>query len=170
MHTAVGLLDTGAGAKLINAPMTPSTWGGCVKQNTRPKVSTATKQPSQLDGRILLSLQLGNITTRVWFDITRHPAVDILLCTTFIDRFIRGIFPSERKVVPWNLPPVPILTKIHSANTLKVSRTLTFETKGRIQTLPPIPWTPPSYRWTGNSRWDPGHNIKSLSFQYRADY
>lgn len=33
----------------------------------------------------------------------------ILIGTPFIDRFVRGKFPAERKVMPWPSPPVTIL-------------------------------------------------------------
>lgn len=35
--------------------------------------------------------------------------MDILPGTKFIDRFVRGIFPPKRKVIPWNLQPVAIV-------------------------------------------------------------
>lgn len=47
----------------------------------------------------------------VW-DCTTHPhiAVNILLGTSFIDRFIREIFPAKRKAVLWHSNPVAILS------------------------------------------------------------
>lgn len=40
--------------------------------------------------------------------IVRNLTVPIILCTSFIDKFIKGNFPGERKTVPFNYPPALI--------------------------------------------------------------
>lgn len=57
----------------------------------------------------MLHVIIGDIRIRIMFGIFRDLAVDVFIVTTFIGRFINGIFPSERKIVPFNFPPMSIL-------------------------------------------------------------
>lgn len=58
---------------------------------------------------ILLNGCLGDLCIRGWSSIVHNLAVNMLLGTSFIDRFIRRILPAKRKVVLWHSHPVPIL-------------------------------------------------------------
>lgn len=82
-----------------------------IKKRQLPRLRTATKAPILLDGTILLFVKIGELRVRVWFGIVKNLAVDILLGTSFIDRYIQGIFLSERKILPWHSQPVPILSR-----------------------------------------------------------
>lgn len=63
----------------------------------------------------LLIVQLCNLSVRVWFGVLENLTVDVLLGPSFIDRYIHGILPSTRKVVPWHSAPVPILAHNQAA-------------------------------------------------------
>lgn len=76
-----------------------------------PHLCTATKEPILLDGTILLFVNIGELRMRVWFGIVEILAVDILLGTSFIERYIRGLFPSDTEVLPWHSPLVQILSR-----------------------------------------------------------
>lgn len=110
------LLDTATGLNLINANLIHLEWINRVKHTDLPRFRTATKEPIHLQGTILLHHQIGNLNTRVWFSIFPNLAVDLLLGTSFVDRFIRGIFPGERKVEPWHSQPVAIRASHHKEN------------------------------------------------------
>lgn len=43
------------------------------------------------------------------FGLVRSLAVFVIFGTSFIDKFIKGIFVIERKILQFNFPPVPIL-------------------------------------------------------------
>lgn len=58
---------------------------------------------------MLLHLRLRKLSTRISFRVAPHLAVEIILGTSFTDRLVRGIFSSERKVVPWHPQAVAIL-------------------------------------------------------------
>lgn len=75
-----------------------------------PDLCTATQEPLRIKNIILFHVLLGALYNRVWFGTVRNLAVDMLLATAFIDCFIRRIFPTKRKVVPWHLHPVLILS------------------------------------------------------------
>lgn len=64
------------------------------------------KQLLELDGLGFLHLRLGDLQTPVWFEVEPRFAVEMLFGTPFIDRLIRELFPSERRVVPWHSLPV----------------------------------------------------------------
>lgn len=80
------------------------------------------KQPLPLDGLILLNLRLADLHTRIWFGIAPHLADDTLLGITFIDRFIRGIFPSEHNVIPWHSKPVAIMARTQLSKIERISQ------------------------------------------------
>lgn len=66
----------------------------------------------------MLYIRIGEGSERVMFAIVKSLAVAVLLGTSFIERFIKGIFHSERRIVPSNFPPVSILI-MHETETYK---------------------------------------------------
>lgn len=62
-----------------------------------------------MDNKILLHVCFDPLWVRFWLGIVPNAAVDMLLGSSIIGGFIRGIFPSERKFVPSSSYPVPIL-------------------------------------------------------------
>lgn len=80
------------------------------------RLRTATKDPISLDGSIILFIQIGYISVRVWFGAFKNLAVNVLLGTFFIRRYIPVIFPSERRMVPRQSSQVPILTSNKKVN------------------------------------------------------
>lgn len=52
--------------------------------------------PSEVQGVILLHLQLGHFRGRVWFVIVTSLEVSVLLGMKFIEKFVAGIFPQEK--------------------------------------------------------------------------
>lgn len=60
---------------------------------------------------IILFVSIGDLHVKVWFGTVESVAVNVLLETQFKDRYIRGIFPGKRPIVPWSSEPVPILTR-----------------------------------------------------------
>lgn len=80
-----------------------------MKKEPLSRLRTATIQPLQIEELFLLHLRLGDLCTLIWFGIAPQLSVNMLLGTSFKDRFIIRIFLSEIKVVPWNSPEIPIL-------------------------------------------------------------
>lgn len=58
----------------------------------------------------MLRLSVGKLCEQISVGIGQGLPVDMLLSTAFIDRLIRRVFPSGRKVVMWLSPPVAFLT------------------------------------------------------------
>lgn len=51
---------------------------------------------------------MGDSRVRVVIGTVRDVAVPVILRTSFIDMFVKGVFSPERKIVPCNSKPVPI--------------------------------------------------------------
>lgn len=90
--------NTAAGVNLIGSPMLQEEWTHPIKRNDFPEFCSATKAFPLLNGLILLHLHLEDLCDRIWLDVTAHLTVDILLYTSFIDRFFYGMFPSGREM------------------------------------------------------------------------
>lgn len=109
VHTANCFLNKKAGVKRICLSKKPPSRISPIKRKDIPQLQAATKQPLTFDGLILLYLRLKKLSTRVWFGVAPHFAVEILLEILFIDRFICENFLVERKVVPWHSEPLAVL-------------------------------------------------------------
>ena len=103
------ILDTGAGPNLASKELLERSWLPRIRPTTDPGLTAATRQRIHVDGKILLTVRLGDLTARVYFGIVERLAVPLLLGTSFIDRFIDGVFPRTRQVVPIHSRPVAIV-------------------------------------------------------------
>lgn len=84
-----------------------------IKLTDLPKLHTATKEPIQLHGTIFFHLHIGDMTAGVWINYVSNLIVDMLLGTSFIDRFTRDTFFRDLKVVPWYSQPDAIIESSH---------------------------------------------------------
>lgn len=85
-----------------------------VKQNRKSAIAqlrSSTEKPIALEGTMLLFGQKGGLCVRVWFEVVANLAVDIFLGASFVHRYIRGLFCSEKKVVAWHSSPVLIIAR-----------------------------------------------------------
>lgn len=76
-------------------------------------LQTATQQFLYMDSKILFRGCFVALCVWVWFDAVPNLAADIQLDILFIDCFIHGIFPLQKKFVPWywNLVDFSVLSK-----------------------------------------------------------
>lgn len=74
----------------------------CFVQDSSPKLKAATRQPLHTKDRIHLHVSFGSCCARVWLAIGLNVVVDMLYSYLLIDRSLRGIFVSKRKVAPQN--------------------------------------------------------------------
>lgn len=74
-----------------------------------PHLKSSTSEPVCVLGIITLHVRMRDCRVRIDFGVVRNLAVSVLLGKTFIDRFVKSIFPAEMKVAPYNSKPVPIL-------------------------------------------------------------
>lgn len=100
-HYAVPL-DAVAGTNLVNKTLLKHPWIHRVQQGSLPKLQPITRQPLHVKRNILLCFHFGSQRIGVWFGVASDLAVDKLLGTSYVDRFIHGIFLSKRRVVSWH--------------------------------------------------------------------
>ena len=114
------LLDTGATINLIHYDFLPEEWKSKMRQYKGKTVRTANDGGIHILGVIKLRVQLGDLKVNVWFGVSRNLIQRVILGTPFYYRFIKGIFPQERKVVPIDSKPVPILANpaVHNETAL----------------------------------------------------
>lgn len=74
-----------------------------------PELKSTTSNFFCVFGIISLHIMTGDWRLRVDFGVVRNPAAPIILGTTFIHWFVKGIFPAENKVILYNTKPVPTM-------------------------------------------------------------
>lgn len=109
IRTATCLLDTGAGFDLVDSTDLPSKWTNHINRGKMAHIRTATQDPLRVEKKVIHYLCIGYLCVRVWFVIVHNFAVDILLGTTFINRFKLGVFPAKRIFVQSRYHPVAII-------------------------------------------------------------
>ena len=109
MEPKLMVIDTGCGPNLIAREALNESFHRYIRPcPPSAALRSANKSPLRVTGVILLTLQLGDLEARVHFGVVDGLAADIIIGTSFQDRFISGIFPIEQRVVPINSRPVPI--------------------------------------------------------------
>lgn len=73
------------------------------------ELEKARKEAIKVQGILPLIVQMGDLQVPVWFGVVQNFAVNILLRTTSIDKFIWGLLPIEQKIVPVHSGPEAIL-------------------------------------------------------------
>lgn len=108
------VLDTVAGKHLTDSLFIPSSRKSKIKRISVPSLSTAGRQSISAIGVIMLHFCIGDVMVRAWFGVVDNLAVFVTFRISFIDRFVKGIFPSERKVVPYHSKTVTIMTSFEN--------------------------------------------------------
>lgn len=109
MHTLV-VVDNRAGINHIHSALIATEWLNCAKKESLPRLRSETKKKFLSKGLLILYLRLGDLCTGALFCITPQIAASMLVRTDFKNRFIRNIFSSEEKVVPWHSLSIAIQT------------------------------------------------------------
>lgn len=93
--------------------MVPPKLFGIVKPIVERGLTAATPQTVNVQGVILLHahVQLEDVRVGVWFGVVTGLDVSVLVGTKFIDTFVAGISPPERKVDLQKFIPVNIIPK-----------------------------------------------------------
>lgn len=100
-----GVFETSAGPNLLHADMVKLDWKSPIRVIDKRRLSSAINQKVE-DVDTIIHINMGEARVRVTFGIIKNLAVPVLLRTSFIAKFVKGIFPTERKIVPYNRKPV----------------------------------------------------------------
>lgn len=109
MHSVNSVFNTGVGLSLIREDFLEVDQLGYIQANNPSSLRNSTNQKAKIVGTITLRVRIRDSRVRVVFVIVRYLAVPVFLGTSFIDSFVKDIFPSERKIVPYISKPVPII-------------------------------------------------------------
>ena len=109
MITSPLLVDTGATMNLVNHNFLPPTWKDAIIPYQCSSVKYANKSSLTIVGVIRLYVQIGGLRVKVYFGVVRNLVTRVLVGTPFINKFVRGIFPQEQRIVPSDSDPVRIL-------------------------------------------------------------
>lgn len=66
----------------------------------RPSFANREQEPVTFEGFIVLEVRIGVSEVQVLFRVVSQPAVNIYVGTVFLNRDMRGIFPSVRNNCP----------------------------------------------------------------------
>lgn len=87
------LLDTDAGPNLMVSRFIPPNCRSRIKSVVDAHLSAATRQLLNDMGVILFKVRMGELRLRTCFGIVQKLAVPVMLRTSSMDRFVKGILP-----------------------------------------------------------------------------
>lgn len=103
------MFDTSAGPNVIRADDLNQIWLNDIRQRYIPEIRGASNTQLFVSRTIALHLCTGESRTGVTFGVVDILAVPVSVWTIFIDKSIPSIHTVERKIIPHNTPPVPVL-------------------------------------------------------------
>lgn len=103
------LIDSNAVQNLAYKSFYRPTWTTSLVLQNNFKFKTSYKQPISSKKVILIHLQKDDLRKNVIFEVVASRAVDLLLETSLIDKYIQKMFPAERRLVPWPSQPICII-------------------------------------------------------------
>lgn len=77
-----------------------------------------------LEDVVLVFILVGELHLCAWFEIVENYTIHVLLRTSFIEQFIRGILPRERKVVLGHVEPVAIISLKTATNSMNADNSV----------------------------------------------
>lgn len=95
---------TGAGPSLVREDLVQPDWLPSIRLSDNPRLRSATNENVDVVGTVILHVQIGDIRVRVIFGIVRSFAAPALLRTSLMHKCIKGIFPTNRKIVTSSCP------------------------------------------------------------------
>lgn len=100
--TVVSIVDTSAGPILVIEDFLPSAWRRLIKAIKSPPLRTANCEVVSVEALVPLLVPMDDLSSHPLFVVGENLTVSVLLETSFVDCCIRGVLPSERKMVSWH--------------------------------------------------------------------
>lgn len=99
LTTTKGVLDTCAGPNLVHVRMLLQNWEQLPKPyRTSRRIVDASNNTILPLGVIPLNHRVGNLFTRTNFLVVSNMSAEVILGTSFIDRFVTAVVPGTRPV------------------------------------------------------------------------
>lgn len=93
MLTVICLFDTEVRLDRDSKSLIPLNWNNCIRRRKMVNLRTITQQPLHLDGKLFLHASFGAVYVRVWLGIVTNLAINMLLGTLIVGRFIYAFVP-----------------------------------------------------------------------------
>lgn len=103
---------TGAGLNLIPEDFLQTEWLDAIEAIGQPSLQSATNQKFVIVGTILLHALIRDARVRAVFEVVRNFVEPLLPETSFIDKFMKGIFTPDHEIMLYNSAPVPIIPTV----------------------------------------------------------
>lgn len=95
----IRVLDSGVRSNLVRTPFLPVKWRDGIRPIYNMSLKSSWNNPVNVIVKIMLFVQLGDLNVRVDCGVVDNLAVP-LIETSFMERFVKAIFPIERHIVP----------------------------------------------------------------------
>lgn len=99
MHPVSFVFSIGAEPNLTRHHLVEEDWLRSIESSSQPLLRNATIQKISVIGTTTLHVRMQDPKFRVVFGVVRFSVVQVLLHTSFIDRFLNDILICERKII-----------------------------------------------------------------------
>lgn len=96
------VFDTGAWKNFIREDFLVAVWFRAIQANNQSKLKNATNQNLSVVVTIMLHTRKSDSTVRLFFGVERNLAVPVLFGTLLINRFLKSVYCSERRMIRFN--------------------------------------------------------------------
>lgn len=126
MHASCKLVfNTDVRLRLVFQHVEDPEWISSLFVGRELQLQNATNQNIGFVGTMLYLVRIGETCVRALFGIVRNEVAFILPRTTFIDRSVKEILPTERKIVPYYSQTLPIVTVVKVASDNNIATRVT---------------------------------------------
>lgn len=114
--------DSASGAKLVRTDVMDLSWLENIRQQDMSKIRGESDTRVPMSGTITFHLRIDELRTCITSSVLDKLVVSVLLGTMFISRLIKSFHLSEREMVPYHSPLVPMLTVQEARSAAKKSK------------------------------------------------
>ena len=108
MHAIAPVLYSGAGPNLIHLRYVADSWRAAIISAQSPPLIDASNRSMKALGELKLHVRIGEFSAHVPFLVVTNLAVDCIFGTTFMNRHVKAILPTQTKVLFHHAPSVAL--------------------------------------------------------------
>ena len=121
MRAITSVLDSGAGPNLIHFRCVAEPWRTAIKSARSPPLIDSSNRSMKALCEFKLPVRIGEFCARVPFFVVTNFAVDCILGTTFLVRYVKAILPPQTRVLFHHAPSVALTGVIPSRHNRKMA-------------------------------------------------
>lgn len=108
----------------MNKDFLPQACGKSQKSVHSVLLQTANREVVDIEGIAPMFIAIGELRVSTWIGIVENPDVHVLLGASFLNRYIRSIFTTERNAGPWHPKQLAIIAMKTAINLVKADNTV----------------------------------------------